>query len=195
MKYLSLFAVLVLLINLSACIQNSISKQTTSQYQHEDLYSLQLVKIDGAREQLSAYRGKVLLISNISVRCGTTPQLAALQSLHEQYQSRGFSVLAFPSNDFTGIEPKDPRELATFCSTKFGTTFPIFAMTRVKLKPIDPLFNILTNSTREEIRGEVGFNFEKFLISKHGEIVERYGPFTSATSERVKRDIERLLYE
>ncbi|MCB0354156.1 MAG: hypothetical protein KDD64_11545, partial [Bdellovibrionales bacterium] len=135
--------------------------------------------------------------TNIAIGCGTTPQLKDLQALYDEYRDESFVVLAFPSADFA---PADKREvdsaaLHKFCKMKYGVSFPVFWPDHVTGEGKQTVFRFLTEHSPEEMQGEVGFNFEKFLIGKDGTVRERFGPFTGAMSHRLKSAIEKLIAE
>jgi glutathione peroxidase len=150
--------------------------------------------IDGQPKSLADYRGKVLLLVNVASKCGLTPQYTALEELHEEYAEDGFSVLGFPCNDFAGQEPGTESEIKTFCSTKYGVTFPLFSKVKVLGEQKDPLYAWLTaQKTQPEGPGDVSWNFGKFVIGKDGQIVARFSPKTSPTAPEVTEAIERAL--
>jgi glutathione peroxidase len=129
-------------------------------------------KIDGTPVDLSAYKGKVVLIVNVASRCGYTGQYAGLQKLYDTYKDKGFVILGFPANEFGAQEPGSDAEIASFCSTKYGVTFDMFSKIVVKGPDKAPLYKALTEGATPS--GEVGWNFEKFLIGRDGRIVGRY---------------------
>ena len=128
--------------------------------------------IDGADRKLSDYAGKVLLIVNVASQCGYTPQYSGLEALNQKYGSQGLAVLGFPCNDFGAQEPGSNAEIAQFCETKYGATFDMFDKVRVLGSNKHPLYQTL--ATAVEPKGDVAWNFEKFLINKQGEVVARY---------------------
>jgi len=129
-------------------------------------------KIDGTPVDLSAYKGKVVLVVNVASKCGYTGQYAGLQKLYDTYKDKGFVILGFPANEFGGQEPGSDTEIAQFCSTKYGVTFDMFSKVVVKGPGKTPLYKALTEGATPP--GEVGWNFEKFLIGRDGRIVGRY---------------------
>lgn len=155
-----------------------------------NFYSLKATNIDGKVIEFSKYKNKVVLITNFSSKCGTTPQLKDFQKLYEKFIDKDFIVLAFASEDFAPMDIKTDSGLKHFCKSKFGVSFEIFKVINVKGKKIHPIFSFLTKSN-EELSGNVGFNAEKFLISKEGKLVHRYGPFTGPLSSRIISDIEK----
>lgn len=128
--------------------------------------------IDGSDVDLSGYKGKVVLIVNVASRCGATPQYAGLQALYDTYKDKGLVVLGFPANDFGAQEPGSDGEIREFCSTKYNVTFPMFSKITVKGPQKAALYKVLTETA--EPSGEVGWNFEKFLIGKDGTVVGRF---------------------
>ena len=149
-------------------------------------------KPGGATEQLRAHEGKVLLVVNVASKCGFTPQYAGLEALYRRYKDRGFEVLGFPCNQFGNQEPGDAQEIATFCSTSYDVTFPVFAKIEVNGPQADPLFEQL----KKDAPGLMGltsikWNFTKFLIDRKGHVARRYAPTTRP--EDIAKDIEALL--
>jgi len=161
----------------------------------ESLYDYSATTLENETISLAKFRGKVLLVSNIALKCATTPQLSALQTLFEKFGPRGFVILGFPSNDFTGKEPNEAKEILSTCEKRYGVKFPLFVPGPVTGPRKQSVFSYLTSSCPEEDKGEVGFNFEKFLIDKHGKVRARYGPFTGAMSDILQEDVENLLKE
>jgi glutathione peroxidase len=141
------------------------------------LYDVPLTTLSGEPASLADHRGKALLVVNVASKCGLTPQYAGLEALHERYADRGFSVLGFPSNQFMGQEPGTSEEIATFCSTTYGVTFPLFEKTDVNGPERHPLYAELTETPDADGQaGDVVWNFEKFLVSPEGEVVARFRP-------------------
>lgn len=149
-------------------------------------------KADGSETDLSDHAGEVLLIVNTASKCGFTPQYADLEELQRRYKDRGFSVLAFPCNQFGAQEPGDAAEIANFCSLTYDVTFPVYAKIDVNGASAAPLFEHL----KREAPGLLGskaikWNFTKFLVDRAGEVVDRYAPTTSPKD--IAGDIENLL--
>ena len=149
--------------------------------------------IDGVQQDLSAYKGKVVLVVNTASRCGFTDQYTGLETLYSQYASKGFVVLGFPSNDFRQELASD-SEVKTFCSTTYGVTFPLFAMTAVTGPDANPLFAALAAEP-----GDIGappkWNFTKYLLNRAGVPVARWNSNMDPTEPDVIRTIEALLQE
>jgi glutathione peroxidase len=147
---------------------------------------------DGATSDLSPWRGQVLLIVNTASQCGFTPQYSGLESLWRSYRDRGFAVLAFPCNQFGAQEPGSNAEIADFCSTNYGVTFPVFAKTEVNGAGASPLFRHLKQAAPGVLGSEaIKWNFTKFLVDRDGKVVRRYAPNTRP--EEIAPDIEALL--
>jgi glutathione peroxidase len=128
--------------------------------------------IAGTDKQLGEYAGKVLLIVNVASYCGYTPQYKGLEQLSHKYGNAGLCVLGFPCNDFGGQEPGSNSEIVNFCTTKYGVSFELFDKVSAKGSQQHPLYAKLTNAVNP--KGEVAWNFEKFLVSKQGEVVARF---------------------
>jgi glutathione peroxidase len=142
--------------------------------------------------QLSDYNGKVLLIVNVASECGFTPQYKGLEEIYKKYNDKGFEILAFPCNDFGAQEPGTNDQIKEFCKKNYGVTFKLFDKIKVLGEDKEPLYKILTNNN---ITGysEIKWNFEKFLISKNGKIVQRFDSPTEPTSKQMTTAIENEL--
>ena len=157
-----------------------------------NVYDFDVTTLDGKPRPMADYRGKVLLIVNVASACGYTPQYTGLEALHRKYHDGGFEVLGFPCNQFGGQEPGSADEIATFCSTKYDVTFPLFAKIDVNGGQAHPLYEHL----KAEAPGALGtkgikWNFTKFLVNGSGEVVERYG--SSTTPEQIDAAVAKLL--
>jgi glutathione peroxidase len=142
--------------------------------------------------KLSEYKGKVLLIVNVASKCGFTSQYKGLQMIYEIYKDQGFEVLGFPCNDFGGQEPGTNEEIMNFCSLNYEVTFPMFDKVHVKGDEKAPLFDLLTNNSVTG-KSSIKWNFEKFIIDKEGNIVDRFRSATKPDSKKIKKVIEREL--
>jgi glutathione peroxidase len=130
--------------------------------------------LDGTPLKLSELRGQALLIVNTASECGYTPQYEGLQTLHERYGARGLAVLAFPSNDFGGQEPGDAKTIRDYLDKTFHVSFPVFEKQRLKGPDKSPLWKTLTEELPEGLRGEIKWNFTKFLVNTEGYAVARF---------------------
>jgi glutathione peroxidase len=147
---------------------------------------------NGAPADLSVYAGEVLLIVNAASKCGFTPQYEGLEDLYRRYAARGFTVLAFPCNQFGAQEPGDAAEIANFCSLTYDVTFPVFAKVDVNGADAAPLFTALKAAAPGVFGSKaIKWNFTKFLVDRQGQAVKRYGP--RVVPEALAGDIERLL--
>jgi glutathione peroxidase len=180
------------------------------------LTTIPLTTITGDAATLAGYSGNVLLIVNVASKCGLTPQYTALEALYQQYKPKGFTVLGFPANDFAGQEPGTNEEIATFCSTEYPVTFPLFAKIAVTGPGKHPLYAELIAEAphaigdgpwREAIAGyaaknglpgpapepELLWNFEKFLVGKDGTVLARFAPDLKPDDPRIVAAIEAAL--
>jgi glutathione peroxidase len=140
----------------------------------------------GTPQQLNEWAGTVLLIVNVASRCGFTRQYTGLQALQDTYGGQGFSVLAFPCNDFGAQEPGSVEEIQQFCSTTYGVNFPIYAKVAISAAPFDTL-------VQTEPAGPVAWNFEKFLVGKDGTVIARFKSGVEPESDELKGAIEAAL--
>lgn len=149
--------------------------------------------IAGTDKQLGEYAGKVLLIVNVASKCGYTPQYKGLEELNQKYGNAGLCVLGFPCNDFGAQEPGTNSEIVNFCSTKYGVSFELFDKVHAKGSQQHPLYAILTSAVIP--KGEVAWNFEKFLVSKQGEVVARFpssmGPDSSELIAAIEAELAK----
>ncbi|MCG6915633.1 redoxin domain-containing protein [bacterium BMS3Abin03] len=143
---------------------------------------------------LSDYNGTVLMIVNVASKCGNTPQYAKLETLYKKYKPEGFEILAFPCNDFGGQEPGTNEEIKTFCTTNYGVTFKLFDKIKILGKDKNTLYERLTNNDITK-KADIEWNFVKFIISKKGEIVARFGdkvqPDTPEIINTIKEELEK----
>ncbi len=149
-------------------------------------------RIDGAPQNLAEYRGKVVLIVNVASECGLTPQYEGLEALYRAHKDQGLVILAFPANNFMGQEPGSDSDIATFCKSKYDVTFPLFSKISVKGDDIHPLYGELT-ALPEPLGGEVRWNFDKFLIDRQGNVIERYHPKVKPDAPELTELINKAL--
>ncbi len=155
------------------------------------IYSFTAKTIDGKDQPLSGYKGKALLIVNTASRCGFTRQYEGLEELYKKYHDHGFEILGFPANNFMFQEPGSDEEIKKFCSLKYNVTFPMFSKIDVKGKDAHPLYKYLTEET--DFKGDVSWNFNKFLVSPDGRIAARFDSKTDPLSPEVVSELERVL--
>ena len=140
------------------------------------LHDFAATSIDGQEVDLSAYKDRVVLVVNTASKCGFTPQYEGLQDLQEKYADQGFAVLGFPCDQFGHQEPGDEEEIASFCSTSYGVTFPMFAKIEVNGDGAHPLYQWLKDEQGGLLGGKIKWNFTKFLIGRDGTPVDRFAP-------------------
>lgn len=155
------------------------------------VYGFTLADITGKPHPLAQHQGKVLLIVNVASKCGYTGQYAALQSLFEKYRERGLVIIGVPANDFLWQESGSNEQIAQFCSTTYGVTFPMMAKIVVTGDDRDPLYWYLTRDSARP--GKIGWNFTKFLVGREGTVVERFGPSTEPDAPEVIAALEQAL--
>ena len=156
------------------------------------IYDFSARSIEGNDRPLADYKGKALLIVNVASECGYTPQYAGLEALYRKYKDRGFEVLGFPCNQFGGQEPGDEEQIKTFCETRFGVSFPLFAKIDVNGPGTHPLYEFLKSAEPGLLGTEaIKWNFTKFLVAKDGSVRKRYAPQTKP--EAIAADIETAL--
>jgi glutathione peroxidase len=164
-----------------------IAKRTAMSSQ---LQEIPLRQIDGSDTTLGAFAGKVLLVVNVASQCGLTPQYAGLQKLYETYRDRGLVVLGFPANEFGAQEPGTNGEIAQFCETRFGVTFPMFEKIVVKGAARHALYDALIAA---QPGGEIEWNFAKFVVGRNGGVVARFAPTVAPDDPKLVSAIEAEL--
>lgn len=177
------------------------------------IYEIPVEKIKGEATSLSEFKGKVLLVVNVASKCGLTPQYEGLEKLYERMESQGLVIAGFPANDFKGQEPGTNDEIQSFCALNFGVKFPLFGKITVTGPEKHPLYAALIAAQpaavsvnqptwREKLTGwgvptlaepELLWNFEKFLVSRNGDVVKRFAPDTAAEAPELVAAIEREL--
>lgn len=177
------------------------------------VYDIPLKTIQGNPASLADYKGKVLLVVNVASKCGLTPQYEGLEKLYQNYRDKGLVIAGFPANDFKSQEPGSNEEIQSFCSLNYGVDFPLFDKITVVGPQKHPLYAALIEaqphatsvsevSWREKLKGygiepnpepELLWNFEKFLVSRNGEVVQRFAPDTTADAAALVAAIEAEL--
>lgn len=158
----------------------------------DSLKNISVKDMDGKEVKLSDYSGKVLLIVNVASRCGYTPQYEGLEAIYEKYKGKDFEILAFPCNDFGGQEPGTNEEIKQFCSLNYKVSFKLFDKVKVLGNEKSPLYALLTNNPAVE-KGDIKWNFEKFIIDKKGNVVSRFRSKVKPESEELTKVIESEL--
>ena len=157
------------------------------------IYDHALNRLDGSPLDLHDYEDKALLIVNVASKCGLTPQYEGLEKLHEHYAERGFSVLGVPCNQFGEQEPGSSEEIATFCSTTYGVTFPMAEKVEVNGDGRHALYTELTAVADADGRdGDIQWNFEKFLVAPGGQVT-RFGPMVAPEDDTLVGAVKAAL--
>ncbi|HET6575708.1 MAG TPA: glutathione peroxidase [Fimbriiglobus sp.] len=150
--------------------------------------------IDGKETDLGQYKGKVVLLVNVASECGYTPQYKGLQELYQRFDKDGLVVIGVPSNDFGNQEPGTNVQILEFCKNNYKVTFPLLAKVAVKGANKAPLYRYLTSEdSNPKFAGEIGWNFEKFLIDRKGRVVGRFKSGVEPTSEPIVSAIKKEL--
>jgi glutathione peroxidase len=157
-----------------------------------DFYGFKVRGLDGSGNILEPLRGKVTLAVNVASKCGYTPQYAGLEELHQELKERNFTVVGFPCNQFGAQEPGTAAEISSFCSLTYGVSFPMAAKIDVNGAHRDPLYAWLT-AKENGFPGDIGWNFEKFLIDRDGRVACRYPSGMKPTDPTFLQDLADVL--
>ncbi|HHG8773016.1 TPA: glutathione peroxidase [Raoultella planticola] len=180
-----------------------------------DILNTPVTTIEGDKTTLATYAGKVLLIVNVASKCGLTPQYEQLETLQKDLENDGFTVLGFPCNQFLGQEPGSEEEIKTFCSTTYGVTFPLFSKIDVNGERRHPLYQQLVDAAPQAVApegsgfyermaskgraplnsGDILWNFEKFLVGKNGQVIQRFSPDMTPDDPQLVAAIKGALAE
>lgn len=156
--------------------------------------NFEVKNIDGETVNMEQYQGKVLLVVNVASKCGLTPQYENLEALYGKYKDRGLVVLGFPCNQFGKQEPGSEAEIKEFCTSKFNVSFPMFSKLDVNGAEAAPLYKYLTGLDLQPVgKGDISWNFEKFLIDREGKVIARFSPRTKPDDADVIKAIEAAL--
>lgn len=158
------------------------------------IYDVEIGSLHGGPANLSQYRGKAVLVVNVASKCGLTPQYEGIEELQKRYADRGFTVLGVPCNQFMGQEPGSAEEIAEFCSTTYGVTFPMTEKVDVNGDDRHPLYtDLVTVPDASGYTGDIRWNFEKFLVAPDGTVAARFDPRTEPDTDEVVQAIEKTL--
>jgi len=158
-----------------------------------DFYSIKDKTIKGEEFKMADLKGKTVLVVNIASQCGYTPQLDGLEALYNKYKAKNFVVLGVPTNDFGGQTPEDDKSMLEFCQKNYNVTFPVLTKKTVQGKEKRELYKYLTEQTPKEYKGEIDWNFEKFLVSKDGKILGRFKSKVKPDDKELNDKIESSL--
>lgn len=191
---LSLFFAVCSLIGATDFTENEPLNQNLPPPPPESLYDITSQTINGISVPLSGYYDRVLLIVNITTTGPLVKQIEALERLYKAYNEKGFSILAFPSNDFTWQKRMSSNDVLTVCYDTFHVTFPVFALCRITGSFKDPVYQFLTNHDVNPLYGEdVTWNFVKFLVSRDGKVLQRFASTVNPEDPKIKSAIEAAL--
>ena len=158
------------------------------------VYDTKIAGLTGVNDLLNSIKGSVTLVVNVASKCGLTPQYTALEALQKEFATQGFTVLGVPCNQFGAQEPGSASEIETFCSTNYGVTFPMSEKVEVNGAERHALYQALTQIADDEGHsGDIRWNFEKFLVSRDGEVVSRFKPQVTPDSAEVMAAIKAQL--
>jgi len=161
---------------------------------HECALNFKAKTIDGKTVDLEDYEGKVVLVVNTASRCGLTPQYAGLQQMYEKYEEKGLVILGFPCNQFGRQEPGTDADIKQFCSSNYNVSFPMFSKIDVNGGDAAPIYKYLTSQeTKPAGKGDISWNFEKFLIDRDGQLIGRYSPRTKPSDAELVKAVETEL--
>ncbi len=150
--------------------------------------------MDGKDVPLRKFEGDVLLIVNVASKCGLTEEnYSQLEPMYQKYKDKGFRILAFPCNDFGGQEPGTHEQIKQFCREQYHGTYDLFAKLAVKGEQAAPLYKYLTAHPSEKIKGDVAWNFQKYLIGRDGQVIEKFDPRVKPSDEKLTKPIEKAL--
>ncbi|HEX4389581.1 MAG TPA: glutathione peroxidase [Steroidobacteraceae bacterium] len=155
-------------------------------------FDIAVAKLDGTPDLLGGLRGKVILAVNVASRCGLTPQYEGLEQLQRELAAENFTVVGFPCNQFGAQEPGSEAEIASFCRTTYGISFPMSAKLDVNGAQRHPVYGFLT-SPETGVAGDITWNFEKFLVGRDGRVLHRYPPPTRPEDRGLMQDIAEAL--
>jgi Glutathione peroxidase len=176
----------IILLGLAILSLNTYSQNITKTKVMKTLYDFKTRTIDGKEFDLASLKGKKVLIVNTASKCGFTPQYKELEELYKTYGGDKFVIIGFPANNFANQEPGSDSEIKSFCSLNYGVTFPMMSKISVKGDDIDPIYQWLT---RKELNGkmdsEVKWNFQKYLIDEHGNLVDEVDSKILPTSDKI----------
>ena len=177
-------------------VRYAIGNEATTQPSHGSPLDFKVKDIDGKEQDLSQYKGKVVLIVNVASKCGYTKQYAGLETLYKKYGPEGLVVIGFPANNFMQQEPGSDSEIKQFCTGTYDVTFPMMSKISVLGEDKAPLYKFLTEKdTAGNFAGDITWNFNKFLIDRNGNIISRFPSQTKPEDPKLTGEIENALAE
>ncbi len=158
-----------------------------------EFYTIKERSIKGEEFKMADLKGKSVLIVNIASQCGYTGQLDGLEKLYQKYKNKNFVIVGVPTNDFGGQTPEDDKNMLQFCQKNYNVTFPLLTKKTVEGKEKRDLYKFLTEKTPKEFQGDIGWNFEKFLVNKDGSVIGRFGSSVKPDDKDLLKKIESTL--
>ena len=150
----------------------------------ESVHEFKMTTIEGSPKSLSSFKGKKILLVNTASQCGFTSQYMELQKLHESHKD-DLAIIGFPANNFGGQEPGSNDQIKFFCQKNYGVTFLMSEKVSVKGSDIEPLFKWLNSQENNSFKGDIMWNFEKYLIDENGKLIKRFRSTTKPNSEKI----------
>ncbi len=163
-----------------------------TQAEDKSIYEIPIHTLEGEASNLGTHKGKVMLVVNVASRCGYTPQYKGLETLYQKFKDKGLVVCGFPCNQFGRQEPGTASEIRDFCSSTYNVTFPMYEKVDVKGSKQHPIYNKLSGK-ESPVPGDVRWNFGKFLVSRDGTVLKRFGSSTAPNSGELVKAIESAL--
>ena len=153
-------------------------------------YELEVKKMNGQVVKMEQYKGNVILVVNTASKCGLTPQFKELEELYQNYHAEGLEILGFPCNQFAKQDSGTNEEIHEFCQLNYGVTFTMFEKIQVNGANAHPLYQFLKQEAKGVFSSEIKWNFTKFLIDRHGNVIRRYAP--TVKPSKIEEDIKKL---
>jgi len=158
----------------------------------QSIYEFKVEDLSGNTFDFASLKGKKILIVNTASKCGYTPQYEQLEAVYNKYKNKNLVIIGFPANNFMWQEPGTNAEIATFCKSKYGVTFPMMAKISVKGKDIHPIYQFLTQKKLNGVLdSKVEWNFQKYLINEKGQLVQVYMSGVKPNDEKIINWIEK----
>jgi glutathione peroxidase len=180
------YAALILLSTaVAACSPSDAAKEPVT------MWNAPIKTLQGQATTLGTFKGKALLLVNVASKCGNTPQYEGLEALQKKYEAKGFTVVGFPCNQFGGQEPGSAEQIQTFCKTTYGVTFPMMEKIEVNGANKHAIYAELEQvADADGHKGDIRWNFEKFVVSADGKKITRFAPKTQPQDPAVVAAIE-----
>jgi glutathione peroxidase len=173
-------------------MEQQIESPAQAEKRIQTIYDFKVTDLYGKEFDFSTLKGKKILIVNTASECGLTPQYKDLEAIYEKYKDKNFVIVGFPANNFGSQEPGSNEEIAKFCKSNYGVTFPMMSKVSVKGKDMTEIYQFLTQKGKNGLQdSEVEWNFQKYLIDEHGQLVSVFSPNTDPLSEEILNAIKK----